>query len=101
LHPAETLERKLTDNAVKGYITALVDRKPSKIAQAFSRALDESMFFPPPATLREMAGQTTMTGDAAAAEAKAELFRIVAAMPWRAWSEAERAPDCTAPPRDR
>jgi hypothetical protein len=52
---------------------------PAQIIQPFSRALDECRFFPPPATLRELSGQT-MTGDAVASEARTELFRIVAAM---------------------
>jgi hypothetical protein len=39
----------------------------------------ESKFFPSPATLRELAGAPA-TGDATAAEAREELFRIVATM---------------------
>jgi ABC-type taurine transport system substrate-binding protein len=74
------LDRKLTENGLKGYIVALVDVKPPQIIQAFSRTLNESKFLPPPATLRELSGLTT-TGDAVASEAKAELFRIVAAIP--------------------
>jgi hypothetical protein len=73
------LDRKLTDNAPRGYIAALLDLKPSQVIQAFSRALDDSKFFPPPATLRELSGQT-MTGDGVASEAREELFRIVGAM---------------------
>jgi hypothetical protein len=67
------LDRKRTENALKGYTAALVDVKPSQIIQAFSRTLNESKFFPPLATLRELSWQT-MTGDAVASEARLELF---------------------------
>jgi hypothetical protein len=83
------LDRKLTDNAPKGYIVALVDVKPPQIIQAFSRTLNESKFLPPPATLRELSGQT-MTGDAVASEAEAELFKTVAAM------RGKHAPRCAS-----
>jgi hypothetical protein len=56
------LDRKLTENLLKGYIVALVYVKPPQIIQAFSGTLNEARFSPPPATLREFSGQT-MTGD--------------------------------------
>jgi hypothetical protein len=73
------LDRKLMDNAPKGYTAALVELTPSQIIQAFSRALDEAKFSPPPATLRELSGQM-MIGDALASETREELFRIVGAL---------------------
>jgi hypothetical protein len=95
LHAGEHLDLHLDEtrleNALKGYIVALVYVKPSQIIQAFSRTLKESKFLPRPATLRELSGQT-MTGDATL-KARTELFRIVAAMrvPRRgSWSEAAR-----------
>jgi hypothetical protein len=48
----------------------------AQIVLAFSRALDESKFFPVPALLRDFGS----IGDATAAEAKEELLRIVTAM---------------------
>jgi hypothetical protein len=74
------LDRKLMENALKGYTVALVDVKPSQIIQAFSRTLEELKFMPVPAVLQDMAVMTMTTGDPVAVEAREELFRIVAPM---------------------
>jgi hypothetical protein len=80
LHLAETLERKLTDKQMKTYLAVLADLTREENVQAFSRAATECKFFPPPAVLLELSGRPTTSGDPLANEAKAELFKIVAAM---------------------
>jgi hypothetical protein len=76
---AETLDRKLTPTTIKTYLAVLSDLTREQNIQAFSRAAAECRFFPSPAALREMSGSAA-AGDPIANEARAELFRIVAAM---------------------
>jgi hypothetical protein len=64
----------------------LLDPTQHEADQAFSRAAMECRFFPAPALLRELSGET-MTGDAIAAEAPEELFRMSRRCVTR-WTEA-------------
>jgi hypothetical protein len=41
LHPAETLDRKLTENALKEYIGVTLEPRPEENVAAFSRAAVE------------------------------------------------------------
>jgi hypothetical protein len=81
LHPAETLDRKLTENELKGYTAALVELESLQIIRAFSRAATESKFFPAPAALCNYR-TCAATSDLMANEAK-ELFRITFESPPR------------------
>jgi propanediol dehydratase small subunit len=76
---AETLGRKLTQNALATYSAVLADLTRDNVILAFSRAAMECKFFPAPATLREYSGRAP-TGDPLAKEAKEELVRIATAM---------------------
>ena len=80
------------------YLTAFADLSQEQIVLAFSRAATECKFFPTPATLREYAG-LVVSGDPIAAEAKAELVRIVTAMrgPHGPRCTTSLAECCTAP----
>jgi hypothetical protein len=75
---AETMKHEITDKAGMGYIASLSPLTKEQIVQAFSRALDESKFFPVPALLRDFAS-VAPSGDPIANEAREELFRIVKA----------------------
>jgi hypothetical protein len=76
---AETLNHKLSEKALAGYLAVLADLTPAEVVQAFSRAAEELKFFPAPALLRDFAS-VAPSGDPIANEAREELFRIVAAM---------------------
>jgi hypothetical protein len=70
----------MRDRALKGYIAATAGSDDTSADHpSLSRRPDEARYFPHPATLRELSGQT-MTDDAGASEAQGELFKIVAAM---------------------
>lgn len=79
LHLCEGYEKKLGVKTVELYQAALMDLTVPQLLQAFSRATEECKYWPSPATLRELAG-VPAHGDPVAAEAKAELFRILTAM---------------------
>jgi hypothetical protein len=76
---AETMKHEITEKAGMGYVASLNPLTRQQLVQAFSRALDESKFFPVPALLRDFAS-VAPSGDPVASEAREELFRIVAAM---------------------
>jgi len=80
LHLAETLDRKLTDNALKSYIAVLSELRQEEVILAFSRAVRECKgFFPSPATLLDFSGRV-VTGDPIAAEAKEQLQYLLNGM---------------------
>jgi hypothetical protein len=53
LNLAETLDRKLTENALRTYLAALSSLSPEELVLAFSRASMECRHFPAPALLLE------------------------------------------------
>ena len=76
---AETLNWKLKEKALVGYIALILDLTPAEIVLAFFRAANEGKFMHVPASLRDFAS-VTPSGDPIANEGREELFRIVAAM---------------------
>lgn len=77
---AEGYEKTLNPMTYRLYTAALADLTQAEIVLAFARASEEcKAYFPSPATLREFSGRA-VTGDPLAAEAKAELLKLIAGM---------------------
>jgi hypothetical protein len=77
---ANGYEKPLTVGTVKLYTAVLWDLDEQEIVRAFSRASEECKgFYPSPPTLREFSGRP-VSGDPMAAEAKAELLKLLAGM---------------------
>jgi hypothetical protein len=75
---AESLNHKLSEKALAGYLASLSALTRDQIVLAFSRAPDEAKFFPVPTLLRDFASVAPRR-DPIANEAREQLFRIVAA----------------------
>jgi hypothetical protein len=75
----EMFKNELTESVRFGYMAALAPLDDWQQITAFSRALEECRYFPSPSILREFSGRA-VTGDPLAAEAKAELLKLIQGM---------------------
>jgi len=64
----EFFNRAMTADAMEAYCNCLSDLSPEALARGFSRAMTECETFPPPATLRKLAGAVRTASDDTPAE---------------------------------